>query len=203
MKTAILILASLSSFLVSGTVSAQPGYGPPPTAYQQPMPGELLRDGISKLLVFIQSGDGRDRAAMEVFVEREIAPHFDFSYMTQWVAGPRFRYMNNQQRNELEARLRQEFISSMLRQLASYDVSRVQYLRPRGNPASGEVDIGIISHPRQGYPTRINFRMYRSKDGWKVFDVALNGQSALMYYRNYFARQMQPRPGAYPPPRGY
>ncbi len=202
MKTAILILAILFSLAVVSPVSAQPGYAPPP-GYQQPMPGQVLRDGISKLLVFIQSGGVRDRAATELFVEREIAPHFDFSYMTQWVAGPRFRYMDNRQRNELETRLRQEFLSSMLNQLASYDVSRVRYLRPRGNPASGEIDIGIMSYPRQGYPTRINFRMYLSDNGWKVFDVALNGQSALMYYRNYFARQMPPQPGAYPPPRGY
>jgi phospholipid transport system substrate-binding protein len=41
-----------------------------------------------------------------------------------------------------------------------------------------------------GYPANLDFRFYRGKTGWKVFDVAANGSSALTYYRQYFARKM-------------
>jgi phospholipid transport system substrate-binding protein len=37
-----------------------------------------------------------------------------------------------------------------------------------------------------GIPTKLEFRFYKSKDGWKIFDVKAAGNSAVVYYRNQF-----------------
>ena len=46
-----------------------------------------------------------------------------------------------------------------------------------------------ISGPR-GYPTRLDFRFYKANNGWKVFDVMANGQSAVIHYRRQFRQTM-------------
>ena len=38
--------------------------------------------------------------------------------------------------------------------------------------------------------------MYYGKDGWKVYDVAANGNSAVNYYRQKFSR-VRGRPAPY------
>ncbi|MCB1882186.1 MAG: ABC transporter substrate-binding protein, partial [Gammaproteobacteria bacterium] len=50
------------------------------------------------------------------------------------------------------------------------------------------------------YPARLDFRFYLAEDGWKVFDVAANGSSAVMHYRQQFRQMMRERMMPY---RGY
>jgi phospholipid transport system substrate-binding protein len=48
----------------------------------------------------------------------------------------------------------------------------------------------ILQNPGS-YPARMEFRLYRSADGWKVFDVLAQGRSVLMYYRGQMMRQLR------------
>ena len=41
------------------------------------------------------------------------------------------------------------------------------------------------------YPARMDFRLYRSGDDWRVYDVAANGQSAIVHYRRELMRQIR------------
>lgn len=41
------------------------------------------------------------------------------------------------------------------------------------------------------YPARLDFRLYRKGDEWLVYDVAANGQSAIVHYRNQLMREMR------------
>jgi phospholipid transport system substrate-binding protein len=49
------------------------------------------------------------------------------------------------------------------------------------------VTVGILQPGN--YPSKLEFRMYRGKDGWKVYDVVANGRSAVAFYRNELNRQ--------------
>ena len=174
-------------------------------------PGSRLREGIDKMTLYLSRGQA-DPRQFQQFIEHEIAPYFDFDYMAKWAAGPRYRYLGNRERAAMTDTVRQLFLTSMAKLLADYSPNRVQYLPMRSNPQSGEVKLSLMAHPYKGYPTKVDFRLYRSQNGWKVFDVAANGQSAVVYYRKYFAQQarsagsQQPyqQQRAYPGPRyGY
>jgi len=187
------------AMLVPVTSSAQiypsyPGNQPPPV--NQRHPGAVLREGIEKLLAFLEGGGAADKDKLVNFVERELADYFDFASMSRSSIGPGLRYMNPQQRAQAVTRLRAMFLDALVRQLAQYEIGRIQYLRPRGNPYSDEMVLGVQSFPRSGYPQQLDFYFYRGRDGWKVYDVAANGLRATSVYREYFARQ-------YPPHRGF
>jgi len=197
----LLLMLGLASPCASFALPYAGNYpGPQSSQYQEP--GSLLRDRLDKLIGFLGQGpvEGRDRQRMVAFVESEIAPYFDFNYMGRWVAGPRSRSMTPPQASALEKQLRSMFLQAMVKELSSYSHGRIQYLRPRGNPARGEMRLGIRAFPNQGYPTRLDFRVYRSEQGWKVFDVVADGQSVVGHYRSYFARKARPGIGmaAYP-----
>jgi len=171
---------------------ASPGYGymPPGSMAQQQTPGpaDLLRAGVAKLLQFMRQQERPNPELMKAFLDKDIAPYFDFAYMAQWTAGPAYRNMNEQQRGLLENKIREMLLSSLGQRLSSYDNQDVRFFKPRRvGPNEVKVRMGILQ--AGGYPTRIDFRFYRSDSGWKVFDVSANGSSALSFYRQYFARQ--------------
>ena len=193
-KTMGFTLLSAVALTAASAVSATPVYGAfppggvPLAAPQEQGPNQVLREGIGKLIRFLQQGGAGDPVQLGVFLEREIAPYFDFAYMAQWVAGPRYRHMDADQRDKMGDALKSMFMGAMAQNLTSYRQGRVQFLRARGNPRTGEVILGVRAFQPGGFMRRLDFRMYESADGWKVFDVTADGQSALVYYRQHFAR---------------
>lgn len=158
----------------------------------QSHPGVVLREGIEKVLAFLEGGGAANRDKLVSFVERELADYFDFVSMSRSSMGPQLHYMNTKQRAEAVARLRAMFLEALVRQLADYEVGRIQYLRPRGNPYSNEMILGMQSFPRSGFPQQLDFYFHRGRDGWKVYDVAANGLRATSVYREFFAREFRP-----------
>ena len=157
--------------------------------YEQQAPGKLLKQGLDKVITFLGDGGYRNPQQLERFVEQEIAGYFDFAYMAQWVLGPRLRQMSSKQKDKATRMLRGMLLNAMVRKLADYQHVRLMYLRPRGNPASGQVQLSIRSFPLQGYPTQLDFLLYRGQQGWRVFDVSANGQSAVLHFRNVLAHK--------------
>lgn len=153
-------------------------------------PDTLLRDGMAKLLRFLRQSENPDPNMMTAFLENEIAPYFDFDYMATWAAGPMNRQMNDQQRADLAQEMKKMLLGTLTKRLASYNSQDVRFYRPRRS-GRNEVRMRVGILQAGGYPTNIDFRFYQSDAGWKVFDVAANGNSALAYYRQYFMDQIR------------
>jgi len=207
MKKAFLVTACLSCLLVS-VANAQParyrGYGPAMPGKSPVMraparekavseveqAGAVLKAGLTKLLNFFQGSKPPTRAQIAVFLDKEIAPYFDFAYMTKWAAGSQYPRMTDKQRARMQAQLRTQFLTTMAQKLSGFNQQTVRYLKPRiQSPRQIELSIAIANPG--SYPARLDFRLYKSGDSWKVYDVSANGSSALMYYRQYFRQKMQ------------
>ncbi len=160
-------------------------------------PAVIVKSGIGKLTAFIRSGRARDRAQARAFLETEVAPYFDFEYMTRWAAGPAWRNMSPHQRATMQNQLTSAFMKTLVQKLGSYTNQPIRYFTPRGQ---GNNDIRVSAWIMQpnGIPTKLEFRFYRSSAGWKIFDVKAAGNSAVVYYRNMFRNQhRQPAPPVY------
>jgi phospholipid transport system substrate-binding protein len=182
-----------------GFAQAQPPHPYPPGAYApgayRPAPrvmpreqaAEVLREGMDKLLTFLGQKEKPNKLQVAAFLDKEIAPYFDFYYMARWVAGPRYSAMSEKRRKALASEVESRFLTTLAAQLARYEGQQVRYFRPRmSRRGAVSVNVGIM---RPGsYPSKLDFRMYHSADGWKVYDVVANGRSAAAYYRIQFNR---------------
>jgi len=160
-------------------------------------PAAIVKSGITKLTSFIQSGGALDRAQARTFLEAEVAPYFDFAYMTRWAAGPAWRNMSPKQRASMQSQLTKAFMTTLVQKLTTYTNQPIRYFTPRGQ-GGNDVSVSAWIMQPQGIPTKLDFRFYKGKDGWKIFDVKAAGNSAVVYYRKMF-RQMysQNRPSRY------
>ena len=179
---------------------------PPQTAPEAQSPGdmgqvmqaaEVLKEGMDKLLGFLRQTEQPNNLQVAAFLNREIAPYFDFDYMAQWVAGPAYAGMTPEEKKALAARLEADFLATLARNLAGYDGQQVRMMPPRRGPR-GAVSVNVAVLQAGSYPSRLEFRMAGSEHGWKVYDVLANGQSAAAYYRLQFQREARQQLGYLP-----
>ena len=163
-------------------------YYPPQETSGLEEPARVLRAGVETLTGYLGSNKGVPPEQLRAFLEQEIVPYFDFNRMAFWAAGSVNRQLNPEQRQQLTVMLKERFLRSMAEQLSGYKHSRIQYLRPRGNPRRGNVTLGMRVFGAESYPVQIDFKLYRGKNGWKVYDVVANGVSAVNHYRNEFSQ---------------
>ncbi|MBK1721456.1 MlaC/ttg2D family ABC transporter substrate-binding protein [Thiocystis violacea] len=156
-----------------------------------------LKAGMDKLLGFLGQDERPNNLQVAAFLDREIAPYFDFDYMAQWVAGPAYAGMRPEEKKALAGQLEVNFLETLARNLAGYDGQQIKMLPPRRG-ARGAVNINVVVMQAGTYPTRLEFRMSDSGSGWKVYDVAANGQSAASYYRQEFQRTARQQLGYVP-----
>jgi phospholipid transport system substrate-binding protein len=162
-------------------------------------PAQVLRSGIETLTNYMNQNSNPEPARLALYLDQNIAPYFDFKRMASWAAGSAYRYMSQQQREQHAVRIKSEFMAALANRLTGYTRSNIEYLQPHGNLARGNVTLGVRIHNGSNYPLRIDFKLYRGQDGWKVYDVVANGASAVSHFRNDFARhnrqQRVMRPG--------
>jgi phospholipid transport system substrate-binding protein len=202
-KAIALLLILLTSVTVTATAAPYTPtpysgeYRDMPPKAETGTPAALLKDGVTKLTSFIRTGGGQDRAQAVAYLEKEIAPYFDFAYMTRWAAGPAWREMNPSQRAEMQQTLTSSFLTTLAQKLTTYTNQPIRYFTPRGH-GKDEVTVSAWITQPAGYPTKLDFRFYKAKDGWKVFDVKADGNSAVVYYRDQF-RNLYRYSGSQPP----
>ena len=151
----------------------------------------LVEQGMKKMLAFLNQEQRPDEETLMDFLGNEIALFFDFPYMAKSAAGPVYRHMDEDQRDRLSDNIQQQFLAAMTARLTGYENQQVRVVSQRfGQGGYTATVIVAVLQPR-GYPARLDFRFYRSKTGWRVFDVSANGQSAVIHYRRQFRETMR------------
>ena len=196
----------LAGVLLAGSAYALPPYGPGPGVGPGPMPfgGPMvnpqmnapalaLRAGIDKLLAFLDSDPKPNADALAAFLDSEIAPFFDFQYMAETAGGRMFERLSDEEQQNVVTDIKQSFLTKMAEKLGGYENQRVRFMPPRGGNDGRTAQVSVAVLNPGSYPARLDFRMYRSGDQWLVYDVAANGQSAIVHYRNQLMRDMRER----------
>jgi len=181
-----------------GAVQAAPYFGPGPQMPGMPSaqpqaanPALMLRGGIDRLQAFLGQDPRPSQQALAGFLNSEIAPFFDFEYMAKSAGGRMFSRLDAAQQDEIVDQIRTSFLGKMSERLGAYSNQQVRFLPPRrsNDGRTAQVSVAIINPGT--YPSRLDFRVYRNGDAWRVYDVAANGQSAIVHYRQLLTRQIR------------
>jgi phospholipid transport system substrate-binding protein len=105
--------------------------------------------------------------------------------MSQWVLGRNWRTATPDQRARFVAQFRNLLVRTYSSALSDYADEKITYLPFAGDLSAPTVT--VRTEIEQGGSTiPINYSMYHSRDGWKVYDVAISGVSLVTNYRSSF-----------------
>ena len=118
-------------------------------------------------------------------------PYFDFERMSQRVLGKDWRRASPAQRE----RFADEFEALLVRTYASaareFSTRPVQFLPLRANAEGTLATVRTSIVADGGTTIPINYEMYESENGWKVYDVSIDGVSLVINYRTTFSREIR------------
>jgi phospholipid transport system substrate-binding protein len=119
-------------------------------------------------------------------VEAKILPNFDFNRMTQLAVGKYWSTANAQQKQSLVSEFRNLLVRTYASSLTAFSNQTVDFKPLARKPE--DTDVTVKSEVKQpgGQPIPINYSMYKTSFGWKVYDVSIDGVSLVTNYRGSF-----------------
>lgn len=177
LRTFFLLLA-----LVSGFSSPVLAADTPPDVLARSTTQEVL--AILKQDKEIQSGNLNK---VYQLVEAKILPNFDFNRMTQLAVGKHWPRATANQKQALVTEFRNLLVRTYSSSLTAFTNQTVEF-RPLAMKPD-DTDVTVHSEIRQpgGQPIPIDYSMYKTSFGWKVYDVSIDGVSLVTNYRASFA----------------
>jgi len=163
-------------------------------AAQSTAPDALVRSvtddvvGIIKQDKDIQAGNRQKTIAL---VEQKVLPHFDFTRMTALAMGPNWRKATPEQQKLLVEQFRTLLVRTYSTALSAYRNQVIDVKPPRAQPNDTEVVVRSEVKQSGAEPVTIDYSMAKTPDGWKVYDLAVNGASLVTTYRETFATEVR------------
>ncbi|MEA2092995.1 MAG: ABC transporter substrate-binding protein [Pseudomonadota bacterium] len=162
--------------------------------YSDQSPRELVRDTSTQMLVTIRkekSAIDQDQARLHELVAEIVLPHFDFVRMGRWTLGKHWRSASVQQRKEFAGEFRALLIRNYSNVLSEYADAEIDYLPFTMKDGDTRAKVHTELTPSNGVPVSIVYSLHRTKDDWKVYDVAVEGVSLVTNYRSSFASKIR------------
>jgi phospholipid transport system substrate-binding protein len=177
--TVILALASLD--LASGNAAVDAPAAP------SPGPQELMSELSARLFTALdkESAASRHNADRIVpLVDGLLSPHFDIEYAGRLVLGPHWRGATPEQRQHFSAALFQRLIRTYAGAVAEWTPDRFKVLPLHADPEALQVTVHALVKSERSEIVPVDFRMHQTGDGWKVFDVTVDGVSYVRIYHD-------------------
>jgi phospholipid transport system substrate-binding protein len=133
-----------------------------------------------------------DRQKAYALINDKVLPHFDFVRMTRLAMGKNWRKADSTQQQKLVDNFRNLLVRTYASSLSQY---KDQVLQIKGSEATGDdANADIIVHtvviPSGGKEIPIDYAMEKQVDGWKVYDIRVDGVSLVTNYRGEFNEQI-------------
>lgn len=157
-------------------------------------PDALIRNTVDEVLTIvkqdkdIQTGNQKKILAL---VDDKVLPHFNFTRMTRLSVGKHWRTATPEQRQLLEAEFRNLLVRTYTRAFTVYRDQQVEIKPLKMTSDADEVTVRTTIVKPGTPPVPVDYDMERTADGWKVYDVLIEGVSLVTSYRTTFSEQIQ------------
>ncbi len=162
-------------------------------AAEQEAPDVLIKRLSHEMLEMIKSDkalrSGNTRRVQEV-VEEKLLPHVNFRRTTSLTVGHHWRDATPQQQQQLIDEFRDLLIHTYSGALSQVGDQRLQVRSLRGPVSDSDVEVQshVIQSGRE--PIQVNYRLEKTQEGWKIYDVSVFGAWLTQAYKNTFSAEV-------------
>lgn len=156
------------------------------TAAAQTSPPDVIEEAARQLDQAVNERReelAANREELYSLIDDILLPRFDRRYAAQLVLARHWRAASEEQRQQfIDA-----FYDSMLQQYADavldFDMNQIEILPYRGDPSDERTTVRTTVRLNDGTQVPVDYVMVRRSDGWKIFDVRIEGISYVRRYR--------------------
>jgi phospholipid transport system substrate-binding protein len=158
-------------------------------AFAQDKPEDLVRMVTEDVLAAIKSDkalQAGDREKALALAEQKVLPHIDFAEATKLAVGKAWSSATPEQQKKLVDGFRAMLVRIYSNAIEAYrgQTMRVQPV----NTKAGVNDVTVRNqYIRPGQPpVAVDYAMRRTPEGWKIYDITVEGMSLVLTYRAEF-----------------
>lgn len=159
-----------------------------------PEPEALIRNTVDEVLAIVKQDKdiqtGNKKKVNEL-VDAKVLPHFNFTHMTRLAVGKNWRNATPEQKKTLEIEFRNLLVRTYTTAFTTYKDQEVEVKPLKMANDATEVTIKTLILNKGKPPLPVNYDMEKTANGWKVYDLSIEGVSLVTNYRGTFAEQIQ------------
>ena len=182
---ALVVASVLSSlFLVAGMALAQ--------TPDQSTPDGLIKTVVSDVMASVKSDPEIQKGSIPRIVdlvEKKIVPYTDMRRTTEMAMGPNWKKATTEQQAQLVFEFKNLLIRTYSGALSQLRDQTVHFKALRAAPDDQEVVVKTVVLGR-GDPVPLDYRLEKTANGWRVYDMNIMGVWLVEAYRNQFANQI-------------
>ena len=178
--------------------TAAPG-GPAPNttapgAATEQGPSEVVQAAAQGMLNDLEkdrAGYKRDPAKVAQLVDKYLLPHFDTEYSARLVLGKYWRTATLDQRQHFIDAFYHSLLSNYGAALTEFTADKLKIYPTTVDPSKPIATVRTEVKRDNGDRVSVNYYMHKTPQGWKAWDVVIDGISYVNSYRTDFGEQIE------------
>ncbi len=185
-------MSFLRTLLISLTIASLPFVGSGARAADEAP--DVLVKRVSEEILEIARNDqqikaGNQQRIMEV-VQSKIIPYVNFQRMTAMAAGRFWRDATPEQQAALTDDFKTLLIYTYSGAISQVRNQKLEFKPLRAAPDDTEVEVRSSVVQSRGEPIQLNYRLEKTPNSWKIYDVNILGAWLVETYKGSFAAEI-------------
>jgi phospholipid transport system substrate-binding protein len=157
-------------------------------------PDVLIRTTVDEVLSIVKQDKDMKAGNLKKIlglVDAKVLPHFDFVRMTRLAVGKSWRAATAEQQQALVSEFRNMLVRTYTKAFTVYRDQSVEVKPTKMAVDATEVTVRTSVTKPGAQPIPVEYEMEKTVNGWKVFDVSIEGVSMVTSYRGTFTSEIQ------------
>src|SRR5579872_4814778 len=175
-------------------VFAQGASPAPAAATANASPSDIVTaaaNGMLKDLDADRAAYKKDPAKVGDLVNKYLLPHFDTEYAARLVLGRFWKTATPDQRKRFVDAVYHSLLNNYGSALTDFTTDRLKIFPAKTDPGSDRATVRTEVKRDNGDRISVNYAMHKTTEGWKAYDVAIDGISYVNSYREDFGPQIE------------
>lgn len=189
MRSLVLVLfatfAGAMPAFAADAPASKPVPGPAPQELIEQVSQSLLRDLDANRAVYT-----KDPVKLRGLVDKYLLPNFDTEFAARRVLGKHWTTATPEQRK----RFIDAFVGSLMGDygdaILEFTADRLKLLPYRGDPAATSATVRSLVKRDDGTEVPVNYTLRATPQGWKAWDVTIEGISYVKNFQNDFGAEI-------------
>jgi phospholipid transport system substrate-binding protein len=197
---AALVLGALSA-VAALPVNAAAAAAPPPSApaaanssdlgasVDASGPGQLIQTAATAMLKDLDAhrADYRaDPSKVHRLVDQVLLPHFDTDYSARLVLGHHWGQASDDQRKRFVNAFYKSLLNNYGDALVDFTSDKLKVFPYAGPPDAQNASVRTTVRSSDGSQVAVNYSLHRTDQGWKAWDIVIEGISYVKSFRDDF-----------------
>ena len=159
-------------------------------------PTDFVQDNATQVLEMLKQDNGQNNRKIRDDIEKLVLPKFDFRRMTAYAVGKNWRSATSDQQTQLIKQFQTLLVRVYASTMTRYKTAQIK-VTPNADFSNNDTEAVVhskVTLPSSGgnqQPVSVDYALYKTSQGWRVYNISVEGASLVTAYRNQFDTEVR------------